>query len=105
MADAVSTVSEYSRRDMVRFYRMSPDRIHVVPEGVDTRLFRPATDREALARWRSSMFGADVPYITYVGKPTERRNLSALIRAFAQLKAAGNLPHRANELQPRNYAH
>jgi glycosyltransferase involved in cell wall biosynthesis len=93
-ASGVSTVSEYSRRDMVRYYRMSADRIHVVPDGVDTRLFRPLHDRDALARWRSSVFGADVPYITYVGKPTERRNLSALIRAFAELKAKQGLPHK-----------
>ena len=93
-ASGVSTVSEYSRRDMVRFYRMSADRIHVVPEGVDTRLFRPLRDEQALSRWRCSLFGANVPYIAYVGKPTERRNLSALIRAFAQLKAQRGLLHK-----------
>jgi glycosyltransferase involved in cell wall biosynthesis len=93
-ADGVSTVSEYSRRDMVRYYRLPADRIHVVPEGVDIRIFRPLDDREALARWRTSVLGADVPYITYVGKPTERRNLSALIRAFAILKRTHGLPHK-----------
>jgi glycosyltransferase involved in cell wall biosynthesis len=93
-ATAVSTVSEYSRRDMVRYYGMRADRIHVVPEGVDTRLFRPMTERAALARWRASVLGADVPYITYVGKPTERRNLSSLIRAFGALKSADRLPHK-----------
>ena len=66
----------------------------VVPDGVDTGLFRPIHDREALSRWRTMMFGADIPCITYVGKPTERRNLSALIRAFAELKAKEHLPHK-----------
>jgi glycosyltransferase involved in cell wall biosynthesis len=93
-ATAVSTVSEYSRRDMARYYRMNPGRIHVIPEGVDTRVFRPLDDRWALAQWRTSVLGADVPYITYVGKPTERRNLSALIRAFAILKQTHHLPHK-----------
>src|SRR5579859_6017224 len=46
LASGVSTVSEYSRRDMVRYYWLPADRIHVVPEGVDTRLFRPLHDRE-----------------------------------------------------------
>lgn len=94
LASGVSTVSEYSRRDMARYYRMSAERIHVVPDGVDTRLFRPMHDREALSRWRCSLFGADIAYITYVGKPTERRNLSALIRAFAELKSRQGLPHK-----------
>ena len=94
LADGVSTVSEYSRRDMVRYYHLPAARIHVVPEGVDTGLFAPIRDGDALVRWRTETFGADVPYITYVGKPTERRNLSALIRAFARLKAEHALPHR-----------
>lgn len=93
-ATVVSTVSEYSRRDMMHYYWMPANRIHVVPEGVDTRLFRPIDDQDALSRWRCNLFGADTPYITYVGKPTERRNLSALIRAFAALKAKSGLPHK-----------
>lgn len=93
-ASAVSTVSEYSRRDMAHFYWLPAERIHVVPEGVDTRLFRPIHDRDALARWRVTIFGTDVPYITYVGKPTERRNLSALIRAYAELRAKEGLPQK-----------
>jgi glycosyltransferase involved in cell wall biosynthesis len=93
-ATGVSTVSEYSRRDMARYYRLPPERIAVVPEGVDTRRFRPLADRAAVAAWRDGAVGAGVPYIAYVGKPTERRNLSALIRAFAALKAARGLPHK-----------
>ena len=93
-ATCVSTVSEYSRRDMARFYRLPAGRIHVIPDGVETADFRPIADRGRLAAWRVALFGSDVPYITYVGKPTERRNLSALIRAFAQLKLARGLPHK-----------
>jgi glycosyltransferase involved in cell wall biosynthesis len=92
-ATAVSTVSEYSRRDMGRYYGLSPEAIQVVPEGVDTRLFRPLHQAEALARWRMTLFGSDVPFLCYVGKPTERRNLTALIRAFALLKGRRQLPH------------
>lgn len=94
LADGVSTVSEYSRRDMVRYYHLPAERIHVVPEGVDTEIFRPLHDDAALASWRRAVLGADVPYITYVGKPTERRNLSALIRAFGILKQQHALPHK-----------
>ncbi len=93
-ATAVSTVSEFSRRDMMRFYRLPASRIEVVPDGVDTRLFRRLEDRAAVDRWRADFQGGDLPYVAYVGKPTERRNLSALIRAFAALKAAHGLPHK-----------
>ncbi len=93
-ATGVSTVSEYSRQDMKRFYGLPTERVHVVPDGVDTDLFRPLRDPQDLARWRASLFGEDVPFIAYVGKPTERRNLSALIRAFARLRERHGLPHR-----------
>jgi glycosyltransferase involved in cell wall biosynthesis len=73
---------------------MKPERIHVVPEGVDTRLFRPLTDRAQMAAWRAGIFGADVPFIAYVGKPTERRNLSPLLRAFGALKKEKGIPHK-----------
>lgn len=88
-ATGLSTVSEYSKRDMVKFYGIDPEKVNVVPEGVDTKVFRPIADAAGLSEWRKKVFGADVPFIVYVGKPTERRNLSALIRAFAELKKGG----------------
>ena len=93
-SDVVTTVSEYSKRDMVRFYRLPPERIHVVPDGVDTQRFRLIPDPARLRAWRTRLFGEDAPYIAYVGKPTERRNLSALVRAFGRLKAERSIPHR-----------
>src|SRR5258708_2334831 len=93
-ASVVSTVSEYSKQDMVRFYGMKADRIHVVPEGVDTQRFHPVENRDRTKEWRMREFGADIPFILYVGKPTERRNLSALIKAFAALKREKSIPHK-----------
>ena len=40
------------------------------------------------------MLGADVPVLLYVGKPTRRRNLDALIAAFGELKRERALPHK-----------
>lgn len=93
-ASVVSTVSAYSKADMVHYYRLAPEKIHVIPEGVDTRLFRPLRDQEQLAAWRRKVLGSDHPYILYVGKPTKRRNLAALLEAFALLKRQDHLPHK-----------
>ena len=35
------TVSESSKRDICRDFRVSPARVHIIPLGVDTRVFRP----------------------------------------------------------------
>jgi glycosyltransferase involved in cell wall biosynthesis len=93
-ATIVTTVSEYSRRDMVRFYGLAPERIHVVPEGVDTRVFRPIDDAQRLSDWRTKYLGDDRPFVLYVGKPTRRRNLPNLLRAFDALRRSGTIEHR-----------
>jgi glycosyltransferase involved in cell wall biosynthesis len=79
---------------MARFYGIRRNRIRVIPEGVDTKVFRPIVDGNALAEWRRRVLGADVPYIVYVGKPTARRNLSQLLRAYSQLKTQHGVEHR-----------
>ncbi len=67
-ATRLSTVSEYSKKDMVRFYGVSPERIHVVPDGVDTRRFRPCADTGRVAKWRIEAFVSDVAFILNVEK-------------------------------------
>jgi glycosyltransferase involved in cell wall biosynthesis len=93
-ATLVSTVSRYSQQDMAHYYRMDSTRIHVIPEGVDTRRFKPLNDPQARSAWRIKVFGEDLPFILYVGKPTKRRNLPNLLQAFAQLKRQEGIPHR-----------
>lgn len=93
-ASIVTTVSHYSKQDMIYYYRLQPQRIHVVPEGVDTRLFRPIRDRELLAGWRRRTLGDDTPFLLYVGKPTRRRNLPNLLGALRRLRCEHGLPHK-----------
>ena len=88
-ATRVSTVSEHSRNDMVRFYRISRDKVAVIPDGVDLELFRPIENPAQASAWRRRTLGEDVPFLLYVGKPTPRRNLPRLMEAYAQLKGRG----------------
>ncbi|MFN2507475.1 MAG: glycosyltransferase family 4 protein [Chthoniobacterales bacterium] len=93
-ATVVSTLSEHSRRDMSRFYHIPAEKIEVIPAGVDTTSFRPMSDPVPIAAWRRATFGADVPFIVYVGKPIRRRNLPSLLEAFAASKKAARIPHK-----------
>ncbi len=88
-ATGVSTVSEYSRQDMRRYYGIPTQRVHVVPEGVDTTLFRPIADPARRAAFRREFLGGDHPYIAYVGKPTERRNLTPCCTPLPVFVASG----------------
>ena len=40
-AGPLLTVSESAKRDICRDFRVRPDRVHIIPLGVDNRLFRP----------------------------------------------------------------
>ena len=46
-AGPLITVSESSRHDICRDFRIPPDRVQIIPLGVDTRVFRPRGDRVA----------------------------------------------------------
>jgi glycosyltransferase involved in cell wall biosynthesis len=93
-ATGVSTVSDFSRRDMRRYYGISPERVHVVPEGVDTSIFQPINDPSRIAAFRREFVGSELPYVAYVGKPTERRNLTPLLHAFARLIRERGVRHK-----------
>jgi glycosyltransferase involved in cell wall biosynthesis len=93
-ADRLVTVSEQSKRDMVRFYDVPASRIHVIPEGVDTSLFRPIKDEAVLSAFRKKILGEDVPFLLYVGKPVRRRNVPAMLEAYARLVRTGGTNHR-----------
>ncbi|MFM8238240.1 MAG: glycosyltransferase family 4 protein [Actinomycetota bacterium] len=82
-ADAIVCVSEHTaERLRTRLGPTSP--IHVVPHGVDHRRFRPTEDPgpdlELLAR-----HGITPPFVAFAGTIEPRKNLAALVGAFARL--------------------
>ena len=89
----VVTVSESSKRDIVSHARVSEDRVHVVPSGVDHRRFSPG-DPEAAAR-TAARHGADRPYVVYVSRLEHPgKNHVRLIAAWDEVKRRTGAPHR-----------
>jgi len=72
---AVLTVSSSSRDDIVRDFEVAPDRLTVVPVGVDTELFRPPTVPRVPGRIVATA-SADVPL----------KGLVPLLEAVAKLR-------------------
>jgi glycosyltransferase involved in cell wall biosynthesis len=91
-ADVVITVSQSSREDIVRYYRVAPEKVVVIPLGVDPA-FRPLDDPVRAREARVRLLGADRPFVLFVGKLTRRRNIPELVEAFARLKRDRGLPH------------
>ncbi|MFH0907467.1 MAG: glycosyltransferase family 1 protein [bacterium] len=72
-ADLILTVSESTKRDIVRELKVTADKITVTPEGVGPEYHPPNTRHPTL----------DTPHILYVGRRDPYKNLPLLIEAFA----------------------
>jgi glycosyltransferase involved in cell wall biosynthesis len=93
-ADRVIAVSAFTAREVVERLGIAPERIAVVPNGVEGR-FRPYPpgEREAARAAVSEIVGSpDRPYLLAVGTLEPRKNYPTLLAAYARLRAAG-LPH------------
>jgi glycosyltransferase involved in cell wall biosynthesis len=77
-ADAVIANSQSTKDDVVRFYGVDPAKIDVVWPGSAADDYRPAGPGDE----RAAPFG-DAPYFLFVGKLSQRRNVPALVEAFA----------------------
>jgi glycosyltransferase involved in cell wall biosynthesis len=85
-AAAIICGSEHSKRDLVAAYKLPPGKVHVVPYGVDHERFRPGA---ALDESWARQAGIRAGYVLHVGGFYERKNVPALLRAVARLRAAG----------------
>lgn len=103
-ADRVIVPSRSTQADLTRYYGVPADRIDIVPEGVDAS-FAPVEDPDILRKTREKYVGSDVPYVLFVGKPSQRRNIPLLIRAFADVKKRRGIPHKLLLLGPNNEHH
>jgi glycosyltransferase involved in cell wall biosynthesis len=87
VASRIFTVSEYSKSDLVRYLKVSPQNISVIYPGVDES-FRVEQDAELLTGIRRNL-GITGDYILYTGIFKQRKNHIGLLNAFALLLAGG----------------
>lgn len=91
-ADAIVTVSQTARREIVRHYGIDESRVHVVTEAA-APAFRPVTDVGWLDAVRRR-YGLADRFILYVGTIEPRKNLRQLLEGFARRSRSGDLPHQ-----------
>ena len=83
-ADAIVTISEASRRDLVRTLGLPDEKIHVTLLATnESAAPLPAEAVEAIL----TRLGATPPYLLYVGALHPRKNLPRVLEAFARVRA------------------
>jgi glycosyltransferase involved in cell wall biosynthesis len=90
-ADYILTDSENTRNDVVCLLDADPDKVFVVPGGVDP-MFSPASE-EAVDKVRS-LYGITRPYLLSVGVIEPRKNFPRLIEAFARFRVRTGLDYQ-----------
>ncbi|HEY7369216.1 MAG TPA: glycosyltransferase family 1 protein, partial [Thermoanaerobaculia bacterium] len=90
-ADRIVTVSWNSKRDLVDYFGVAGSRIEVVYNGVADS-FRTETTPEECRRV-AQRYGLPSPYLLFLGGAKPHKNVQNVVRAFAEARRAGDLPH------------
>jgi len=86
-ADRILTVSEASKRDILRFFDVPPEKITVIYNGIDDRFHvQPAEDEMVRVRERYQLQGE---FVLYAGNVKPHKNLERLLDAFHQVRQGG----------------
>ena len=81
-ADRVIAVSRQMRQDILAHFRVDPDRVVVLHNGIDPDLFRRTEAKDVLARR-----GVREPYVLFVGRITDQKGIFHLLEAAPKLPA------------------
>ena len=89
-ARTIVTVSEYARRQIIEVFGVAPERIFVTPEA-PSRVFAPVAEPQPAAKSLAALGIPDDPYFVYVGGFNPHKNVTGLVRAFAEASAGGRV--------------
>ncbi len=89
-SNRVLTVSEASKRDILRYFRVPERKIDVIYNAIDERFGEPPAPEE-IERVRDR-YQLNAPYVLYAGNIKPHKNLERLIEAFHMLRR-GDLEH------------
>jgi len=88
-AAKIIAVSQNTKKDLVKFYKINPRKIAVVYNGYDTKRFNSQLGPSQIEKIkRKHKIGDD--YIIYLGTLQPRKNIETLIKAFPQVSKRFN---------------
>ena len=88
-ATHIIAVSQATKRDLIAAYHLPPEKITVIHEAADPRFAPSSPEKVASVRKRHSL---PERFMLYVGTIEPRKNLTRLLRVWARLYQAGEVP-------------
>ncbi len=88
-ADRVIAVSQSTKDDLVEKYRVTEEKITVIPSGIDSRFRKMDRNDPELIRVKEK-YHLPYRFILYLGTFEPRKNIASLVRSYEALLASGN---------------
>lgn len=79
MADAIISVSKGTKEDILKYFNVAADKIHIIPNGIDTEEYKPVKSNKALEKYN---INPDQPYLLFVGRITRQKGIIHLVNAI-----------------------
>lgn len=93
-AKKIITVSNFSKNEILKMYKAEAGKIKVIYNGYNKRLYRKIDDKEKIKETLNK-YGLEKPYVLYVGRLEKKKNIPALVEAFAVLRDNNkNIKHK-----------
>lgn len=96
-ADAIITVSMFTKSELMRYFQIPENKIHVMYNGVDFSLYHTHYEKEVIEKVKK-IYGISGTYILYLGTIEPRKNLQRLIQAYSILADKVNELSRESRL-------
>lgn len=77
----VVAVSEATKKDLVKLFELNPEKIDVVANAVDIKLYKP----KALTNEIRNKYNLPKKYLLYLGNIEPRKNIKGIIEAYSML--------------------
>ncbi len=85
-ADIIITISESSKKDIIKFLNVSKSKIRIIPPGVDSEFFQKGLNpSNEIKRSMIERYNLPTDYFLYLGTLEPRKNIITVLKAYSKL--------------------